>query len=198
MDGYDEQTQVIYEFHGCFWQGCPKCCPGCDAVRHKMHDQSMRDVYEATRCKEDALFALGYSVIVMWQCEWKQLKKDDDTVRTLVNSFELVSRLQPRDTFFGGHTNAIKLYHRACAENETLQYLDVMSLYPWTNKNCLYPVEHPIVLYERGNTDIAPYFGLIKYRILPPYGLYHPVLPHRSGGKLTFPLCRTCGECEQP
>ena len=53
----------------------------------------MRDVYEATRRKEDALLSLGYSVIVMWQCEWELLKRDDPTVRTLVNYFELVSRL---------------------------------------------------------------------------------------------------------
>ena len=29
-------------------------------------------------------------------------------------------------------------------------------------------------------------------RILPPGGLYHPMLPYRSNGKLKFPLCHTC------
>ena len=197
VDGYDENTRIVYEFHGCFWHGCPKCYPNRDAERHKMHDQSMRDVYEATRRKEDALFSLGYSVIVMWQCEWEQLKRDDETVRNIVDSFELVSRLQPRDAFFGGRTNAVKLYH-VTQEGEKIYYYDFTSLYPWTNKNCLYPVGHPRILYEPGSTDIAPYFGLVKCKILPPHGLYHPVLPHRSGGKLTFPLCRKCVEQEQP
>ena len=32
--------------------------------------------------------------------------------------------------------------------------------------------------------------------MLPPRELYHPVLPHRHGGKLTFPLCATCVEEE--
>lgn len=27
---------------------------------------------------------------------------------------------------------------------------------------------------------------------MPPKSLYHPVLPARIGGKLLFPLCRTC------
>ena len=33
--------------------------------------------------------------------------------------------------------------------------------------------------------------------ILPPSGLFHPVLPVRSGGKLTFPLCQACVTEEQ-
>ena len=136
------------------------------------------------------------SVIVMWQCEWELMKRDNPMVRALVDSFELVSRLQPTDAFFGGRTNAVKLYHRAVADDEIIEYLDVTSLYPWTNKNCLYPIGHLTITYVPGSTDIAPYFGLVKCKILPPYNLYHPVLPHRSGGKLTFPLCSTCVEQE--
>ena len=33
-------------------------------------------------------------------------------------------------------------------------------------------------------------------KILPPTGLYHPVLPYRSNGKLKFPLYRTCADTE--
>ena len=197
VDGYDERTRTVYEFNGCFWHGCPKCFPNRDKTRHKMCDQTMRDVYEATRLKQDALFAEGYSVVVMWECEWTRLKQEDETVRQLVDSFELVSRLQPRDAFFGGRTNAIKLYH-VVVDGEKIYYYDFTSLYPWTNKNCPYPVGHPVAIHEPEGTDIASYFGLVKCKILPPYGLYHPVLPHRSGGKLTFPLCRTCVEQEQP
>ena len=38
--------------------------------------------------------------------------------------------------------------------------------------------------------------GWPKVDILPPHGLYHPVLPHRHQGKLTFPLCQACMEEE--
>ena len=44
--------------------------------------------------------------------------------------------------------------------------------------------------------DIQHYFGIAKVDILPPYSLYHPVLPHRHKGKLTFPLCQACMEEE--
>jgi hypothetical protein len=34
--------------------------------------------------------------------------------------------------------------------------------------------------------------------VLPPPGLFHPVLPYRTQGKLMFPLCKTCADtCNQ-
>ena len=36
----------------------------------------------------------------------------------------------------------------------------------------------------------------LKWTFFPPYELYHPVLPHRHKGKLTFPLCQACMEVE--
>ena len=46
--------------------------------------------------------------------------------------------------------------------------------------------------------DISTYFGLIKCTVLPPRGLFHPVLPYRTQGKLMFPLCKTCADtCNQ-
>ena len=46
--------------------------------------------------------------------------------------------------------------------------------------------------------DLDQYFGIAKVRILPPRGLYHPLLPYRSNGKLKFPLRQTCTESENP
>ncbi|CAB3994981.1 uncharacterized transposon-derived [Paramuricea clavata] len=46
--------------------------------------------------------------------------------------------------------------------------------------------------------DITTYFGLIKCTVLPPRGLFHPVLPYRTQGKLMFPLCKACADtCNQ-
>ena len=124
-------------------------------------------------------------------------EEKDDTIHTLVDSFGLMSRLQPRDVFFGGRTNAITLPHRV-VDDENVYYHDFTSLYPWTNKNCFYPIRHHKIHYKPGGTVIASYFGLVKCKILPPYVLYHPVLPYHNGGKLTFPLCRACMEHVQP
>ena len=82
------------------------------------------------------------------------------------------------------------------AQGEQTKYVDVTSLYPWVNKECVYPVEHPQVIVNPQDQDILHYFGIAKVDILPPHELYHPVLPFRHGGKLTFPLCRSCVEHE--
>ena len=57
---------------------------------------------------------------------------------------------------------------------------------------------HPTIVVNPPTTDIAPYFGLVKCTILPPRDLYHPVLPYRCLGKLTFPLCATCSQEQRP
>jgi hypothetical protein len=46
---------------------------------------------------------------------------------------------------------------------------------------------------------ISKWYGLIKCEILPPKGLYHPVLPVKNktksgGAKLAFPLCQVCAK----
>ena len=69
------------------------------------------------------------------------------------------------------------------------------SLYPYVNKYGRYPAGHPEILTSDFD-DISSYFGIAKIKILPPRGLYHPVLPYRSNGKLKFPLCRSCADSE--
>jgi len=45
--------------------------------------------------------------------------------------------------------------------------------------------------------SLGLYFGLATVDILPPAGLFHPVLPMHCGQKLTFPLCCSCVQEEQ-
>ena len=74
--------------------------------------------------------------------------------------------------------------------------MDVTSLYPWVNKTQVYPVYHPEIITQP-RQSLEEYFGLATVDILPPAHLFHPVLPVRHGGKLTFPLCMTCVKEEQ-
>ena len=64
-------------------------------------------------------------------------------------------------------------------------------MYPYVQKYCRYPIGHPIILTENFD-DINKYFGIVKCKILPPKGLYIPVLPLRINNKLVFTLCKTC------
>lgn len=133
----------------------------------------------------------GYEVIQMWEHTFQQLKKQNPELQSFLKTHSLKDRLNPRDAFFGGRTNAVKLFHEGDAK-----YVDFTSLYPWVNKYCVYPVGHPEIITDNFE-NVDQYFGLIHCRVLPPRGLYLPVLPYRSQGKLMFPLCRTCADTIQ-
>ena len=197
VDGFDFTTNTVYEFHGCFWHGCPRCYP----LRHESHlrhyDRTMQDVYETTQQRTQQLRELGYHVIEMWECVWSRLKDTSLDIRTFVATLQFTEPLNPRDAFCGGRTNAVKLYH-GVTPGQQIHYIDVTSLYPWVNKTCVYPKGHPWFISNPQTTDISPYFGLIKCKILPPRHLYHPVLPYRHDDKLLFPLCARCVQNEMP
>ena len=195
VDGYDEDTNTVYEFQGLFFHGCRKCYPNRSESHRRLEDRRMEDVYSCTQRKVADLESRGYKVKQMWECQWAELKQNDPLVRDFVNKLDIVAPLNPRDAFCGGRTNAIKLYHLTEADGE-IDYYDFTSLYPWVNKNKDYPIGHPDIIFEPGHTDISQYFGIAKCTVLPPYGLYHPVLPLRHNDKRTFPLCCTCVETE--
>jgi hypothetical protein len=81
---------------------------------------------------------------------------------------------------------------------EVQLYIDVCSLYPTVQCYDDYPVGHPTKIFKPPMYN-SNWYGLIKCAILPPRGLYHPVLPvknkTKSGDeKLTFPLCQLCAK----
>ena len=188
IDGFHYKTNTVYEFHGCFWHGCPKCYPIRSEPHLRLCGRTMQDVYEKTQAKIATILEKGYNVIEMWECKWSKLKQTNPDVQTYVDSLQFVEPLNLRNAFCGGRTNAIKLYHRMTPDQK-IHYIDYTSLYPWVNKTCLYPRGHAVFISQLGHTVIRGYLGILQCRVLPPHGLYHPVLLHRHGGKLTFPLC---------
>ena len=91
-------------------------------------------------------------------------------------------------------TEAMRLQYKA-REGETIQYVDVMSLYPYICKYFKLPLGHPVILVGDACKDKEVCLskeGLIKCSIVPPERLYHRMLPFRANQKLTFCLCGTC------
>lgn len=125
--------------------------------------------------------------------------RDHPSVKAFVNGFDLVVPLNPHDSFFRERTGAVALHAVADPSKgeEIRLYVDVTSLYPWVNKTCEYPVGHRKIITHPGHLNIEQYFGVALVDILPTSGLFHPVLPVRSGNKLTFPLCQACVSEEQ-
>ena len=196
VDGYDCFTRTVYEFHGCIYHGCMNCYPNRDIRNYVTADRTVEELHAATEAKRITLLRAGYKVIEIWECQWDHLIKTDQAVNRFLSSFDLVKPLEPRDAFFWGRTGTVAL-HAVAGEGEEIRYVDITSLYPWVNKNCQYPIGHPTINTQPVDQRIYSYFGLALVEILPPTGLYHPVLPVRCNQKLTFPLCRSCVEEEQ-
>ena len=199
VDGWCKNGKIAFEFLGCLWHGCLRCYPKRRNAPHAvMPDRTFNEVYRATMEKLKRLKEVKEvkTVKSIWECEWKKLMQENEEVKRVVNGLERVDPLVPREAFFGGRTGAVSLFHRV-GSGEQIHYMDVTSLYPWVNKTCKYPLGHPVIYTRVPVTEFSQYFGLAKVDILPPPDLFHPVLPFRCGGKLTFPLCATCVKTQQ-
>ena len=193
VDGLAATVGRVYEFHGCWFHGCPRCFSK-DTV-HPYRKLTMGQVYEETMKRQRHLEASGYEVVTMWEHEYDRLLKADSDFREFCAGVVTREPINPRDAFYGGRTNAFKLHHIAVL-GEQIKYFDVCSEYPYVNKYKRYPVGHHEII-KKDIKDLQRYFGIVRCRILPPQDLLLPVLPFRSNGKLTFPLCRTCVETLQ-
>lgn len=94
-----------------------------------MTGTTMRVLAEKTEETTENLRSKGFRVVEMWEHTFTQEKKSNTELRDFIAGVEVIDRLNPRDAFFGGRTNAIKLYHEGPAK-----YIDFTSLYPWCNK----------------------------------------------------------------
>ena len=173
IDGYDAFTRAVYKFHGCLYHGCPTCYPMRDIKHSATPDRTMEELYQATLNKCMALLRAGYTVIEV--CQWDRLVENEPSFSQFLRSFNLVPPLKPREAFLGGQTGAVAL-HAVAGEGEEILYVDVTSLYPWINKNCLYPIGHPQILTQPVDQSLGSYFGMATVDILSPASLFHPVL----------------------
>lgn len=185
VDGFHAASNTVYEYHGCFFLACKKCFPTHRYKSRNCHDdRTIDEVYEATLKRTAMIRAARYQVVEKWGCEFVKEKKTDPDLQSFPESFEMLPLLEPRDAFFGGRTGATTLYAKV-GEGEEICYVDFTSLYPSIG----YIVE---CYFNLADQNIDRYFGIAQVDILPPERIFHPVLPVREGGKLTFPLCRAC------
>ncbi|KAK4874279.1 hypothetical protein RN001_013639 [Aquatica leii] len=202
VDGYCFELKTVYEFLGCYWHGCENCFPNQTGDFEQADVKSKSDLMflrrEHTQARADSIRNFGYELVQIWECKFKQLLNTNCNIRNFVENNNHLKNppLNPRDAFFGGRTNAAKLYHK-CNNLEKIFYFDITSLYPYINKYAKYPIGHPTIYIGHNSCSKLPINtveGLIKCVVLPPRDLYHPVLPYRLHKKLMFILCRSCAE----
>ena len=142
LDGYCQETNTAYEYQGCYWHGknlwdvtytkygknmnvfslligCPECFKNRDTV-NPVNDKTMDRLYKDTLRKVNYLKDRGFNVEQKWGCEFKKELKQDEEMKQFMKDHDLVDPLQPRDAFYGGRTNAAKLFHQ-CQDDEKIK-----------------------------------------------------------------------------
>ena len=110
----------------------------------------------------------GYQVEVEWECNFdSEIMLHHPELKT--HPVVQHSPLNTRDALYGSRTEAIRLHYKVW-ERESIQYLDVMSLYPFVCKYFKFPKGHPVIHVRDACRDMDTMLqkeGLIKC-ILPP------------------------------
>ena len=99
--------------------GCPECYRNRGTV-NLVNMKTMDQLYKDTRRKVKYLKEYGFEVVQKWGCEYAKEMKEDEEMKQFMEDHELVDPLQPRDAFYGGRTNAAKLFHQ-CQGNEKIK-----------------------------------------------------------------------------
>ncbi|XP_053390166.1 uncharacterized protein LOC128553084 [Mercenaria mercenaria] len=199
VNGYNAETNTVYEFLGCWTHGCETCYPKRE-VKNTYSLKTMNTLYLETFSRLENLQNQGYRIKYIWECTFDQTCKENPEYKSLIDRFyPHMEPIKPRDALFGGRTNAVTLYHEVDeSTNQEIKYADICSLYPYVNKYKEYPLHHPVILSQEGidMTNLKQYRSLVKCKVLPPRDLWLPVLPMHCNKKMVYTLCRTCAEKE--
>ncbi|CAL1282301.1 unnamed protein product, partial [Larinioides sclopetarius] len=133
VDGFCEETQTVFEFYGCFFHGCDVCFNRDDI--NPVSKIPMWALLKKTKERAAKIRSSGFALKEMWEHDFRRMKRNDVSLQDFCENLDIVERLNPRDAFYGGRTNATKLFYEGEA-----RYIDFTSLYPFVNKYCSYPV----------------------------------------------------------
>jgi len=82
-DGYCEETNTIYEYHGDYWHGNPDIF--CGNETNKIIKCTFGELYQKTLEREQQIRDFGYNLVVMWEHDWNKINK---SIRTLQRKFK--------------------------------------------------------------------------------------------------------------
>ena len=84
VDGWCADTNTAYQFHGCFWHGCPKCLTDPDEI-NAVNGKTMSVLLTETK-KHTQYLRRHVKVVEMWECEWKEVRNESDVKTFLTPS----------------------------------------------------------------------------------------------------------------
>jgi len=75
LDGFCEERNIAFEFHGCYWHGCPTCFPDRDAI-NSVNGKTMRKLYQNTKKKERDIIDADFNLTIIWEHDFRFLIRD--------------------------------------------------------------------------------------------------------------------------
>lgn len=83
VDGYCSETKTVFQFHGCYFHGHE--CVLTKSIRNKKLLETKHQKFQRTKETTDYIKQLGYQVIEIWECNYKELKKECSNLRTIID-----------------------------------------------------------------------------------------------------------------
>ena len=99
--------------------GCPDCYKNRETI-NPISQKTMGELYEDTVTKIEYLKKCGFEVEQLWECKLREELEKNEEMKNHFEEHEIVDPLQPRDAFYGGRTNAAKLFHE-CQGNQKIK-----------------------------------------------------------------------------
>ena len=76
VDGWCAETHTAYQFHGCYFHGCPKCHTDPEET-NKLNGKTMATLLENTR-RNTTYLRRHIKTVEMWECDWKEIRHEPD------------------------------------------------------------------------------------------------------------------------
>jgi len=109
-----------------------------------MNEDTLEERYERTMSRIEQITRAGYQVKVQWEYAFDTSKIIEQKPELLTHAIVMHSFLNTREALHDGRAEALCLHHEI-DENETIEYCDVMSLYPYICKYYKFPIGHPVI-----------------------------------------------------
>lgn len=84
-DGYYELLKIIFEFHGCWFHGCETCFPNRKSM-NTLIKKTYEELFNKTKERTSFLREKGYTVIEIWECEWKHIHSNSELLKHYIQS----------------------------------------------------------------------------------------------------------------
>ena len=75
VDGWCPESHTAYQFHGCYFHGCPKCYD--HEETNTLNGKTVGTLLENTR-HNTAYLRRHVETVEMWECDWKELRDEPD------------------------------------------------------------------------------------------------------------------------